>query len=144
VARHAALTPAPPPRPWTPPQAEQYRGPEDPSQAPMAFLLRTSGAGSALDAAAPLLPTGNVVGGLPAELLTAAELQGLAGGLVMGVDMVAAMPGLPLPAVAAAAAAVAAAWGHAGEAAALADPGALHRAQGALEGVPGGLSSLYA
>ncbi|WIA11645.1 hypothetical protein OEZ86_002646 [Tetradesmus obliquus] len=73
-------------------QAEQYRGEADPSQEFLAFLLQSSSARQpAAAAAAPYLPSGSVVSGLPAALISQAELRGVPAELLVVVESVPAL-----------------------------------------------------
>lgn len=74
-------------------QAEQYRGEADASQELLAFILCSSPLrqqqqqpGAALGV--PYLPSGSIVSGLPAALLTQAELAGLPAELLVVVEQV--------------------------------------------------------
>jgi hypothetical protein len=73
-------------------QAEQYRGEADASQELLAFILRSSPLRqqqqSDAAAVAPYLPSGSIVSGLPAALLTQAELAGLPAELLVVVEQV--------------------------------------------------------
>lgn len=75
-------------------QAEQYRGEADASQELLAFLLRSTPLrqqheqSAAAQQAIPYLPSGSIVSGLPAALLTHAELTGLPAELLVVVDQV--------------------------------------------------------
>lgn len=79
-------------------QAEQYRGDADPSQDFTAYLLQTSAAAAAASLKdprsknpIPFLPSGSLVAGLPAALITQAELRGILAQLVVVVDTVPAL-----------------------------------------------------
>jgi hypothetical protein len=76
-------------------QAEQYRGEADPSQEFLAFLLQSSAArqpaAAAAAVAAPYLPSGSVVSGLPAALISQAELRGIPAELLVVVESVPAL-----------------------------------------------------
>lgn len=81
-------------------QAEQYRGEADASQELLAFVLRSSplrqqqqhgaapGSGPTATAVVPYLPSGSIVSGLPAALLTQAELAELPAELLVVVEQV--------------------------------------------------------
>jgi hypothetical protein len=77
-------------------QVEQYRGEADPSQELLAFVLRSSPlqqqleqqSSSAAGHGVPYLPSGSIVAGLPAALLTQAELSGLPAELLVVVEQV--------------------------------------------------------
>lgn len=82
---------------WLLLQAEQYRGEADASQELLAFVLRSSplrqqqhGApgSAAATAVVPYLPSGSIVSGLPAALLTQAELAELPAELLVVVEQV--------------------------------------------------------
>ncbi|PNW88627.1 hypothetical protein CHLRE_01g037650v5 [Chlamydomonas reinhardtii] len=102
--------------------AEQFRGQGDASQEELLFLLRTRAAAAAAAAvgrpAAPLLPTGTVVGGLPAALLSHCQVRDQSAELLVAVEMVLEGRAALVEAMAAALAAVlrARAVGHAAEA----------------------------
>ncbi|KIZ01033.1 hypothetical protein MNEG_6927 [Monoraphidium neglectum] len=93
---------------------EHYRGAGDASQEFLSFTLQTTArrqqqgpAALAQRAAAPPpLPSGSIVAGLPAALLTACELRGLAGVLLVSVEQVPALLPDSLPHLAGAAAAL--------------------------------------
>lgn len=71
----------------------------------MPYLLQSSPARQALSGAAlpvPYLPTGNVVGGLPAAILSWCELHAIPAHLLLSVDMVPSLISDTLPALAAA------------------------------------------
>ncbi|GIL65913.1 hypothetical protein Vafri_19553 [Volvox africanus] len=73
--------------------AEQFRGQGDASQEELIFALRTSASQQRqLQAGArgpvPLLPTGTVVGGLPASLLSYCQVHGASADLLVIVEMV--------------------------------------------------------
>ncbi len=148
-------------------QAEAYRGEGDPSQEPLVYCLRTeaSRAASAEASASasasqqavgappprppvPYLPTGNVLGGLTAALLSYFQARCMAADAVVSVDMV---PGLcaetvgPL-AAAAGALLLAAAVPGAGVAAAGALAAAAGPARRAIEPLAGqlGLGPVFA
>eukprot|EP00878_Enallax_costatus_P005201 GHUV01005465.1.p1 GENE.GHUV01005465.1~~GHUV01005465.1.p1 ORF type:complete len:305 (+),score=97.17 GHUV01005465.1:209-1123(+) len=78
-------------------QADQYRGDADPSQDFTAYLLHTSAAATAgtedpsPKTSIPFLPSGSLVAGLPAALITQAELQGIFAQLVVVVETVPAL-----------------------------------------------------
>jgi predicted ATP-grasp superfamily ATP-dependent carboligase len=75
-------------------QAEQYRGDSDPSQEFLAFLLQSTPArqpAAAAAAAAPYLPSGSVVSGLPAALISQAELREVPAELLVVVESVPAL-----------------------------------------------------
>lgn len=80
-------------------KAEQYRGEADASQELLAFILRSSAvrqqheqklaaAAAAAGPSIPYLPSGSIVSGLPAALLTQAELAGLPAELLVVVEQV--------------------------------------------------------
>jgi hypothetical protein len=77
-------------------QVEQYRGEADASQELLAFVLRSSPlrqqleqqGNSAAGRGVPYLPSGSIVSGLPAALLTQAELSGLPAELLVVVEQV--------------------------------------------------------
>lgn len=77
------------------PQVEQYRGEADPSQEFVAFLLQSSSSRQAVTGQqqqeAPYLPSGSLVAGLPAALVSQAELHGVPADLLVVVDMVPAL-----------------------------------------------------
>ncbi|MEW5299233.1 MAG: hypothetical protein WDW36_002268 [Sanguina aurantia] len=67
--------------------ADGYIGPGDPSQEPQVHLVNTSAAPtSSKPAPTALLPTGNVVGGLPAALLSHCQVRGISASLLLTVD----------------------------------------------------------
>ncbi|GIL88653.1 hypothetical protein Vretimale_17247 [Volvox reticuliferus] len=73
--------------------AEQFRGQGDASQEELIFALQTSASQQQrLQAGGrspvPLLPTGTVVGGLPASLLSYCQVRGAAADLLVMVEMV--------------------------------------------------------
>ncbi|GLC37939.1 hypothetical protein PLESTB_001500000 [Pleodorina starrii] len=76
--------------------AEQFRGQGDASQEELIFALRTRAAQQKQQQEqrvskppVPLLPTGTVVGGLPAALLSHCQLRGVSAELLVMVEMVA-------------------------------------------------------
>jgi hypothetical protein len=72
-------------------QAEQYRGEADASQELLAFVLRSTAAlqqQAAAPKGSPFLPSGSIVSGLPAALLTQAELAGTPAELLVVVEQV--------------------------------------------------------
>uniref|UniRef100_A0A7S0RPI1 Proteasome assembly chaperone 1 n=1 Tax=Chlamydomonas leiostraca TaxID=1034604 RepID=A0A7S0RPI1_9CHLO len=73
-------------------RAEAYRGAGDASQEALVFRLATAQQPSSSQPAGPhpvpTLPTGNVVGGLPAAILSYCQVRGMSGQLVVDVEMV--------------------------------------------------------
>ncbi|PNH07828.1 hypothetical protein TSOC_005670 [Tetrabaena socialis] len=121
--------------------AEQFRGQGDASQEEMVFSLLTRAARqqqpSTHPAPAPLLPTGTVVGGLPAALLSHCQVRGQSAELLVLVEMVAEGRPALLEALAAALAAALTGRGAAAAAGALAGGAGLAAARRAL-GLSGG------
>ncbi|KAG2444873.1 hypothetical protein HXX76_001611 [Chlamydomonas incerta] len=127
--------------------AEQFRGQGDASQEELLFLLRTRAAAQALPGrpAAPLLPTGTVVGGLPAALLSHCQVRDKSAELLVAVEMVLEGRAALVEAMAAALAAVlrARGAGQAAEALAGAGGGAVVAAARATLGLGPGTCDVY-
>lgn len=71
-------------------QAQQYRGEGDASQELLAFALRSTALSKEQQQqpVVPFLPSGSIVSGLPAALLTQAECAGLPAELLVVVEQV--------------------------------------------------------
>lgn len=56
-------------------QARQFIGLEDPTQDPLHFVLHMNGRGADQKHGIPLLPTGNLVSGQPAAIMSYCQVQ---------------------------------------------------------------------
>lgn len=56
-------------------QAHQFLGQEDPTQEPLHFVLHTSSCEGKQKHAIPLLPTGNLVSGQPAAVISYCQVR---------------------------------------------------------------------
>ncbi|BDA44865.1 probable proteasome assembly chaperone 1 [Coccomyxa sp. Obi] len=66
--------------------ARQFIGQEDPTQEPLHFLLQTNGSRSEQKHGIPLLPTGNLVSGQPAAIMSYCQVHGIPATLLVSVD----------------------------------------------------------
>ncbi|GFR39640.1 hypothetical protein Agub_g106 [Astrephomene gubernaculifera] len=124
--------------------AEQFRGFGDASQEVLLFSLRTRGAQQAphQQQPPPLLPTGTVVGGLPAALLSHCQVRGRSAELFVLVEMVLEGRAALMAALAGAVGAVLRSRGAGGAAELLGSRGVLAAARREL-GLGGPVSDVY-
>lgn len=66
--------------------ARQFVGREDPTQEALHFVLHTSGSGAEQSHGTPLLPTGNLVSGQPAAIMSYCQVHGIPATLLVSLD----------------------------------------------------------
>ncbi|CAL8469394.1 g8935 [Coccomyxa elongata] len=66
--------------------ARQFVGQEDPTQEPLHFVLHMNGRGADQKHGIPLLPTGNLVSGQPAAVMSYCQVHGIPATLLVSVD----------------------------------------------------------